>query len=57
MLTSCGPQDNLIAVLDARTRFYNDLSEDEAAYWMSRLKTQSRLCVALICEWLTCIHY
>ena len=36
-------QNDLISVLDARTRFYNDLSLADATYWVSRMKLHSRL--------------
>ncbi|KAI9881514.1 MAG: hypothetical protein M1830_000077 [Pleopsidium flavum] len=35
-------QDNLITILDAPSRFYNDLPERAANYWSSKLKPQSR---------------
>ncbi|MCJ1382253.1 hypothetical protein MMC17_005366 [Xylographa soralifera] len=34
-------ENDLVKVLDARTRFYNDLSESDAAYWVSRVRVQS----------------
>ncbi|MCJ1400809.1 hypothetical protein MMC11_004017 [Xylographa trunciseda] len=34
-------KNDLVKVLDARTRFYNDLSESDAARWVSLVKVQS----------------
>ncbi|MCJ1437157.1 hypothetical protein MMC27_006542 [Xylographa pallens] len=34
-------ENDLVKVLDARTRFYNDLSESDAADWVSRVRVQS----------------
>ncbi|MCJ1285022.1 hypothetical protein MMC26_004359 [Xylographa opegraphella] len=34
-------ENDLVKVLDARTRFYNDLSDSDAAYWVSCVRVQS----------------
>ncbi|MCJ1389013.1 hypothetical protein MMC18_001866 [Xylographa bjoerkii] len=36
-------ENDLVKVFDARNRFYNDLSESDAAYWVSRVRVQSML--------------